>query len=58
MSRITGTGLIDRRRYDATIWYLCALHGQAGACPPPPKLLEELEVDARFELEANEELRA
>jgi hypothetical protein len=57
MSRNTEAGLTDRRRYDATIWYLCALHAQAGACPPPPKLLEELEVDARFELVANQELR-
>ena len=45
----------ERRRFEAQFRYLCALHAQAFSTPAPWEVLQEMEMDARFEHVANHE---
>lgn len=47
----------ERRRFEAQFRYLCALHAQAFSAPAPWEVLQEMEMDARFEHVANQERR-
>lgn len=53
---VAGT-FAERRRLEAQFRYLFALHAQAFSTPAPWEVLQEMEMDARFEHVANQERR-